>query len=191
MDITSTTAPDSTQINADDVAGHEITITVESVSEGTTEQPVNIHTVETPGRAYRPGKSMRRVLVAAWGPETSVYVGRRMTLYCDPAIRFGPSVTGGVRISHMSHIDKPLTVALTTTRGKRSPFTVEPLPDAQPVSNPDTLPPTADEISACTDPAILRNWWTANPDMRPQIEARKAELDAAYDGAQNLGGDAA
>ena len=179
MNITSTTIPDSTQINADDVAGHEITITVESVTEGTTEQPVNIHTVETPGRAYRPGKSMRRVLVAAWGPETSVYVGRRMTLYCDPSIRFGPSVTGGVRISHLSHIDKPLTVALTTTRGKRAPFTVNPL--TEPAPNPAPKPttePTREQVAACTDLAELRTMWhVSGAERRAQIEARKAELD--------------
>ena len=35
--------------------------------------------------------------------------------------------------SHVSHIDKPITVALTVTRGKRAPFTVQPLPDAPPV----------------------------------------------------------
>ena len=40
---------------------------------------------------------------------------------------------GGLRVSHVSHIDKPITVALTVTRGKRAPFTVQPLPDAPPV----------------------------------------------------------
>ncbi len=32
----------------------------------------------------------------------------------------------------MSHLDKPLTVALTATRGKRKNFTVQPLPDVAP-----------------------------------------------------------
>ena len=38
---------------------------------------------------------------------------------------------GGIKISHMSGLSGPVTVALTVTRGKRSPYTVEPLPDAQ------------------------------------------------------------
>jgi hypothetical protein len=35
---------------------------------------------------------------------------------------------GGIRVSHLSHIDKPLTIALTVTRGKRAPYVVQPLP---------------------------------------------------------------
>jgi pyruvate carboxylase len=34
---------------------------------------------------------------------------------------------GGIRISHLSHIEKPITVALTVTRGKKAPFVVQPL----------------------------------------------------------------
>ena len=50
-----------------------------------------------------------------------------MTLYCDPAVQFGGMKVGGIRISHMSHMDKPQTMALTATRSKRAPFTVQPL----------------------------------------------------------------
>jgi len=181
MDITSTTAPDSTQINFDDVANAEITVTVESVTEGTDEQPVNIHTVETPGRAYRPGLSMRRVLLKAWGPETSAYVGRKITLFGDPSIRFGPTAVGGVRIKELSHIDKPLSIALTTARGKRAPFTVKPLtePAPQPSGNSgQLLEPTPEQIADCTDLAELRTMWHASgAERRKDIEARKAEID--------------
>ena len=179
MDITSTTVPDSTQVNFDDVANAEITVTVESVTAGTAEQPVNIHTVETPGRAYRPGLSMRRVLLKAWGPETSAYVGRKITLFGDPSIRFGPTAVGGVRIKELSHIDKPLSIALTTARGKRAPFTVNPL--TEPAHNPapePTTEPTREQVAACTDLDDLRTMWAnAGPELRAQIEARKAELD--------------
>ena len=129
MDISPTITANSQQINADDVTVPR-TVTITNVEAGTTEQPVFIHVAEFPGRTYRPGKSMRRVLVHAWGPEASNYIGRRLTLYNDPTIRFGKDVTGGVRISHMSDIDGKLTIPLTVTRGKRAPFTVQPLPDA-------------------------------------------------------------
>jgi hypothetical protein len=36
---------------------------------------------------------------------------------------------GGIKISHLSHLDKRLEIALTVTRGKRATFTVDPLPD--------------------------------------------------------------
>jgi len=129
MDIRETVTPRSDQLNFDDVATTSLTMTVAEVRKGSTEQPVEIHSIEYPGRPYKPGKSMRRVLIACWGAEASQYVGRKLTLYGDPTIRFGKDEVGGIRISHLSHLDKPLTVALTVTRGKRAPFTVQPLPD--------------------------------------------------------------
>ena len=181
MDISATTAPDSTQINAEDFIGTERTVTITGVRAGTTEQPVNIDLAEYPGRAYRPGKSMRRVLVAAWGGDASQYVGRRLTLYNDPTIAFGPTQTGGIRIKAMSHIEKPLTVALTVKRGQRKPFTVQPLPDAAPaVSLSDLL----DAIEKAATLDVLKQAWQAavdaghrnNPDVLAATNQRKAEL---------------
>jgi hypothetical protein len=129
MDITETLAPKSDQLNAEDLLTGPRTVTVEKVTKGSVEQPVDIHLVEFPGRPFRPSKTVRRILVAAWGPEASIYVGRRMTLYRDADVKFGGMDVGGIRVSHLSHISKRLTLALTVTRGKRAPFTVEPLPD--------------------------------------------------------------
>lgn len=129
MDITKTTEPKSDQQNYDDYIAGPKTVTVEKVTAGSAEQPVEIHLVEFPGRPYKPGKSMRRVLVACWGADASSYVGRRMTLFGDPSIRFGKEQVGGIRISHLSHLSEPVTVSLTVTRGKRAPFTVQPLAD--------------------------------------------------------------
>jgi hypothetical protein len=129
MDMAATIAPKSDQINADDLISGPVTVTISEVAKGTPEQPVNVALVEYPGRAYRPSKSMRRILVSAWGANASAYAGRRLTLYRNPEIMFGPNKVGGVEISHLSHIGKPLTVALTATRGRRKNFTVEPLPD--------------------------------------------------------------
>lgn len=127
MDITETLAPRSDQINADDFITGPRTFIVEKVTAGTPEQPVEIHLAGLPGRPFKPSKTVRRLLVAAWGPEASAWTGRRMTLYRDPAVRFGGAEVGGIRVSHLSDIDKPIKVALTVTRGKRQPFTIEPL----------------------------------------------------------------
>jgi hypothetical protein len=128
MNIAETTAPRSDQQNYDDYAGGITkTVTVTEVKAGSAEQPVEIHLAEYPGRPYKPSKSMRRVLVACWGPDSSFYVGRRITLIGDPTVKFGGSTTGGIKISHLSHLDKPVSVSLTVTRGKRSPHTVSPL----------------------------------------------------------------
>lgn len=127
MDITETLAPNSSQLNAEDLLVGARTFTVEKVTAGTPEQPVEIHLAGLPGRPFKPSKTVRRLLVAAWGPEASAWTGRRMTLYRDPAVRFGGAEVGGIRVSHLSDIDKRIQVALTVTRGKRQPFTIEPL----------------------------------------------------------------
>jgi len=129
MDLTTTIIPKSDQLNADDLMVTPVTVTIKDVQQGTLEQPVNVNLVEYPGRAYRPSKSMRRVMVAAWGPDTTTYAGHRMTLFRNPEIKFGADKVGGIEISHLSHIDAPLTVALTATRGKRKNFTVQPMVD--------------------------------------------------------------
>ena len=131
MDILSTIQADSTQINADDLA-QPITVTITGIEKGTPDQPVNILLAEFPDRAYRPCKSMRRVLVQAWGADASAYIGRRITLFNDPTVKWGGAAVGGVRISHLSDIGKRLQIALTTTRGQRKPFVVDPLPSMPP-----------------------------------------------------------
>ena len=133
MDITDSLAANSAQQNYDEYLAGPKTVTVAEVTQGTVEQPVNVELVEFPGKPFKPAKSVRRVLAAAWGTDASQWTGRRLTIYGDPSVRYGGKEVGGLRVSHVSHIDKPITVALTVTRGKRAPFTVQPLPDAPPV----------------------------------------------------------
>jgi hypothetical protein len=130
FDLTESIAPKSDQLNAEDLLTGPRTFTVAEVKKGSAEQPVDIHLVEFPGRPFRPSKTVRRILVNAWGPDAAAYVGRRMTLYRDPSVKFGGMDVGGIRVSHLSHIDKPLSVALTVSRGKRAPYKVLPLTDA-------------------------------------------------------------
>ena len=140
MDITDSLAANSAQQNYDEYLAGPKTVTVAEVTQGTAEQPVNVELVEFPGKPFKPAKSVRRVLAAAWGTDASKWTGRRLTIYGDPSVRYGGKEVGGLRVSHVSHIGKPITVALTVTRGKRAPFTVQPLPDAPPV------PPIPDDV---------------------------------------------
>jgi hypothetical protein len=50
-----------------------------------------------------------------------------MTLYCDPAVKFGGVSVGGIRVSHMSHLQSDLSLSLTATRGKRTPHLIKKL----------------------------------------------------------------
>lgn len=127
MDLTESIAPKSDQLDAIDLISGPRTFTIEKVTTHNAEQPFNFHLIEFP-RVWRPGKSMRRVIVAAWGATTDLYVGQRVTLYCDPNVDFGGVAVGGTRISHMSGITEPLKVPLLIKRGKSAMFTVQPLP---------------------------------------------------------------
>ena len=160
MDISNTLAPKSDQLDAIDLylSGPQ-TFTIKKVGAGKAEQPVSIDLAEFP-RVWRPGKSMRRVLVACWGPDASVYIGRRVTLYCDPEVMFGGLVVGGTRISHLSHLDKPRKIPLLVTRGKTEIFVVQPLVEA------------ADDRVA----NLRREWHAATPERRQAIEAEVAAL---------------
>lgn len=151
MDLTESIAPKSDQLDAVDLLSGPRTFTIERVSKHNAEQPFNFHLAEFP-RVWRPGKSMRRVIVAAWGPTADKYVGQRVTLYCDPQVQFGGDMVGGTRISHMSGIDKPLKVPLLIKRGKSATFTVQPLPDAPATKMAaNTIP---DDIKATTERAV-------------------------------------
>lgn len=129
MDLTQSIAPKSDQLNAEDLLSGPRTFTIAEVRKGSDEQPVDVHLVEHPGRPFKPSKTVRRLMVAAWGVDSATYTGQRMTLYRDPAVKFGGMDVGGIRVSHMSGIDKPLKVALTVSRGKRAPYVVQPLSD--------------------------------------------------------------
>jgi hypothetical protein len=157
MDLTESIAPRSDQVNADDLVGGPITYTVREVIQGKAEQPFDFMLVET-DRAYRPSKTMRRLIVAAWGADAKVYAGRRLTLYREPSIKFGGATVGGIRISHMSHIDGRISEKFQTTRGKRETFTVDPLP----------------ELSKAA--ALRQEWHGATPERRAEIESEVAAL---------------
>ncbi|MFI6304330.1 hypothetical protein ACIBCH_20865 [Amycolatopsis thailandensis] len=159
MDLTDTIAPTSDQLDAVDLLSGPRTFTIDSISKGNAEQPVNIKLVEFP-RVWRPGKSMRRVLVACWGADGSKYVGRRVTLYCDPKVQFGGQAVGGTRISHLSHLDRKKQVPLLVTRGKSAIFVVEPLVET-----------TEDRVAE-----YKREWKTATEARRKVIEREVAAL---------------
>ena len=127
IDMTSVTEPKSDQINADDLFGGDLTITITEVKiTPGAEQPVSIQ-FEGSERAFRPCKSMSRVLVAVWGPDANKYVGRSLRLYRDPEVSWGGMKVGGIRIREMSDMDRPMTLALTDKRGSRKPTVIKPL----------------------------------------------------------------
>lgn len=188
-DMTVTIIPKSDQLNADDLlAGpRTIAITRVTISPG-AEQPVDVHFDGDGGKPFRPGKSMRRVMVAVWGPDPAAYAGKRMTLYRDPSVTWGGMEVGGIRISHMSHITTPMTMALTATKKARKPFTVQPLAEAPPaedrarrvaddlVSRADALA-SAQALYALVDDETAKKQRAWLKDKRPELST---DVEAAF-----------
>lgn len=135
-----TIEPKSDQLNADDLIGQTKTIKITKVAILAGEQPVALNYEGDNGKPYKPGKSMRRVLVTLWGSDGNNYIGRKMTLYRDDKVMFGGVAVGGIRISHMSDIPEQITMALTASKSNRKPFTVKPLTEADVAQ-----PPKADD----------------------------------------------
>lgn len=133
IDLRQTIAPKSDQLNADDLIGGPMTIRVTRVSLcAEPDQPIAISFEGDGGKVFKPCKSMRRLLVAAWGPDGSKYINRLMTIFRDERVKFGGAEVGGIRISHLSHIERPLTIALTAAKAVRRPYQVKPLRDEPP-----------------------------------------------------------
>lgn len=182
-DMTAAITPKSDQLNSDDLISGPITVTVTDVKiRGGQEQPVSIHYEGDNGKPYKPCKSMSRLLVYAWGPDAKEYIGRSMTLYREPAVKWAGMEVGGLRISHLSHIPETMTRALTVTKGNKRPFTVRPLviAEKEPVEAIDWNL----AISAAKTLADLGEVWKKVPkELRPLYlankDARKAHLETA------------
>lgn len=174
MDISNTLEPNSDQLDAIELVGGSRIFSIEKVTKGSSEQPVNVHFSDFP-RPWRPSKGMRRVLAACWGVDASEWQGRRVELFYDPEVTFGREKPGGTRIKRLSHIDGTKKIPLLVSRGKSATYVVEPLTDATTVHV--QTEPSAEEVAACTDPAVLRGWWkTSGAERRAEIEARVAEI---------------
>jgi hypothetical protein len=127
IDMRKTIVPKSDQLNADDLIAGPLTIKVTGVRVSDGEQCVAIDYEGGEGKPWKPCKSTRRLLVKAWGHDGEKYIGRSLTLFCDPAVKWAGEEVGGIRISHMSDIEERFTAMVTMSRGRRSPVIIEPL----------------------------------------------------------------
>lgn len=176
-DMASVIVPKSDQTNADDFLSGPRTIKITGVTiRGGQEQPISVSYDGDNGKPYKPCKSMCRLMVSAWGADSKQYVGRSMTLYRDATVRWAGLEVGGIRVSHMSDIERPLTVALTMTKQNRKPFTVKPLvTGAKETASPQVAETreTGSEPVMPTTPAT--DAATISPDESLALEARCTE----------------
>ena len=180
-DLSKTIEAKSDQLNADDLLAGPRTVKITRVvGRDDAQQPIWIYYEGDNNKPFKPSKSMRRVLVEVWGREGDAYVGRSMTLFNDRTVMFGGIEVGGIRISHMSHIDRSHSMMLTKTRGSKKEFIVKPLAADQ----------TGQALLAAQEAAdngteALQKWWTGDgrphqkalADKLPKLKERAAQAD--------------
>lgn len=180
MDVSETILAKSDQVNAIDLA-EPVIVTVVDVKRGPADQPVHIITDKYgKERPFKPSKTVRRDLVKAWGKEAQAWIGRSMEIYNEPSVMWAGKPVGGIRLSALSHIEKPIQTAHTITRGKYVEVTIRPLATVDPVQVQAAL---ADIAGAESLPALKAAWDLAGtrgvakvPDVIAAKDARKAEL---------------
>ncbi|RUQ06711.1 hypothetical protein D8M34_06740 [Microbacterium sp. HSID17254] len=182
MDVSDAIVAKSDQLNAIDLVGRDVTVTIVDVKPGSADQPVHIITdTYGPARPWKPSKTALRDIVQAWGTDSTVWVGRRITLFNDPEVLWAGQPVGGIRIRAMSHIDKAFEAKHVITRGKTKKVMIQPLTDA-PVDrskvdaahaaiNQATTTQKLDEIAAHATRIGIHN------QVKDAIETRRAELE--------------
>ena len=146
------------QLNYEDfLGGVTRVVTIAKVEKGRKEAQYDI-AIEEDDRYWRPPATILKLLKLAYGEEGADWVGKKAMLYGDPDVKMKGVKVGGIRVSHLSHIDGPLTASLTVTRGQTAVFTVDPLPELSPVE------------------ALRNEWKTATPERKTEIEAQVQRL---------------
>jgi len=178
-DLRSTIVPKSDQLNSEQLLGGSMTVTVTEVRvSASDEQPVVVHYEGENGRPFKPCKTMRKLMVFAWGEDGRQWAGQSMTLYNDPSVKFGGMDVGGIRISHMTGIEKDIEVSLTATKGKKTLHRIRRLE-----SGP-SLADVLEAITAAADKAgmakakALAQQLTAKRDIDQALAAYGAKVDA-------------
>lgn len=191
QDMRTVIQPKSDQLNADDFVAGPRTVRITGVEIKGGEQPVSVHFEGDNGKPWKPCKTTARLMVAAWGPDASQYKGRSLTLYRDPTVKWAAMEVGGIRISHMSHIDTDMVYAATVTKGKRAPIRIKPLKaEAVPLKVVAPVESTDDAFNMdefenivnlavvnMDDADTLATWWNEQKPLR--LQARDSDKQRA------------
>lgn len=186
MDVSNAIVAKSDQLNAIDLVGRDVTVIIIDVKQGPADQPVHIITdAYGPSRPWKASKTALRDIVQAWGTDSTVWVGRRITLFNDPEVLWAGQPVGGIRVRAMSHIDKAFEAKHIITRGKTKKVMIQPLGDAPTAPQQQPIALHLDAIGTAATMDALKAAWVAidaaglgkNPELWAAKEARKKELE--------------
>lgn len=76
-----------------------------------------------------PSKGMVKCLsnISGWGPNLKDWIGRSITLFGEPTVMFGGKELGGIRVSHISHIEEQYVTKISERRGVRTDYLIKPM----------------------------------------------------------------
>lgn len=173
-------APKSDQLNADDlISGNRVLkITGARIAKDGRETRIILNFEGDQGKPWKPCKTMGRAMVMAWAiTDEEQFVGKSVQVYRDPTVKFGDQgEVGGIRVSHMSHIAKPVNIKLTVSQGKKGMFTFHPLVTVVPGTDGLTVEQARIDMDEAADLDALRAVWTRKA-MAPHREALQEHLD--------------
>jgi hypothetical protein len=170
-------APRSDQLNADDLipGPRDLKITSARISKEERQTKIVINYEGDNGKPWKPCKTMGRAMVMAWAvTDEKQLVGKSVRVFRDPDVKFGDQgAVGGIRISHMSHIAKAVSVKLTVSQGKKSVFVFQPLAAESDEVTAETVRGWLDECATLDDLQML---WR-NKSVAPFREQLQSHLD--------------
>ena len=171
--LSSTIVPKSNQLNADQLISGPMTVLITDVTGGSgDDQPIAVHYEGENGRPFLPCKTCRKVLLFAWGVNGHNWVGRSLTLYHDPRVKWAGVEVGGIRISHMSDIEGEIKVSLASTKSQKNMHLIKRL-------EVDNGPPL-DEVLAVIAAATNKAGMDAAKAIAKTLN-RPADIEAAQD----------
>lgn len=96
----------SDQLNAVDIVGSEPVIKIREVkiNNNANAQKIWVYFEGDNGRPWKPCKGMGRILMAAWGPKSSVWIGKHVKLFIEPTVIYAGKEVGGIEIRSLSDI---------------------------------------------------------------------------------------
>lgn len=125
-DISQTLEAKSDQLNAVDIMGADLVITIKDVKVASNpQQPISVHFDGDNNRPWKPSKGMRRILASAWSTDSANWIGKKAQIFFEPSVVYAGQEVGGIRIKALSDIPKAgINCALTISRTKRQAYPV-------------------------------------------------------------------
>lgn len=195
-DFEKTLEAKSDQINASDLVGREMVITIKSIKVNSKQdQPVSI-SINEDTKVYRPSKGMRRLIADCWGTtDYSKYIGRQIKLFRDPEVKYGGKDVGGIAICELSDMKSSKDVVIPIARNRYKTYTVRPLKIGLVDAKEDKTEPVdsinEDEVRADARDAArqgkdaFRDWWkSASPAQRQIANEIMDELKSMTEAAE-------